>query len=179
MKLINNMFLYHGSYCAVTHPDLSFCSEGRDFGRGFYLTSDKQQAIQFIRNSIRKHRITETKGFVSIYQLVNLDNLNIYSFHKADAEWLTVVSAYRGFGNHEILKQYHDYDVMAGKIANDKTNQTIQAYIGGIFGKVGSSRAMRFAISLLEPDNLVDQVCFRTERAIQALHYIKSEEYTV
>ena len=179
MNLKNDMLLYHGSYCAVSKPDLSLCSEGRDFGRGFYLTSDKKQAIQFIGNSIRKHKIKESTGFVSTYQIVDLDNLNIFSFHKPDAEWLTVISAYRGLGDCDIIMHYQDYDVMAGKIANDKTNQTILAYIGGIYGKVGSMRAIRIAISILEPNNLVDQVCFRTERALQAIRFIKAEEYTI
>jgi len=173
------MLLYHGSYCAVTKPDLSLCSEGRDFGRGFYLTSDKRQAIGFIRNSIRKNKVEASKGFLSVFQLVDLDSLNVFSFPKADAEWLTVISAYRGLGDRSIMEPYKDFDVMAGKIANDKTNQTIQAYIGGIYGKVGSQRAFRIAITVLEPNNLVDQVCFRTERALQALRFIDAEEYAV
>ena len=36
--------LYHGSYCVVENPDLEKCAKYKDFGRGFYLTSSKEQA---------------------------------------------------------------------------------------------------------------------------------------
>ena len=43
--LSENLALYHGSYTTVSAIDLAICSDGLDFGRGFYVTSSKQQAI--------------------------------------------------------------------------------------------------------------------------------------
>ncbi|WP_081860978.1 DUF3990 domain-containing protein [Butyrivibrio sp. AE2032] len=32
--------LYHGSYVIVDKPDIQKCMPGKDFGIGFYLTTD-------------------------------------------------------------------------------------------------------------------------------------------
>ena len=45
----NNIVVYHGSYTEVQTPDLNKCKTGKDFGRGFYITTDKNQAIKFSR----------------------------------------------------------------------------------------------------------------------------------
>ena len=52
MKLKDGMLLYHGSYAYVEEIDLAQCVEGKDFGKGFYLTSNPNQARSFIRSSI-------------------------------------------------------------------------------------------------------------------------------
>lgn len=44
VELSDGMILYHGSYCEVKIPDLAKCSAFKDFGKGFYLTSSKEQA---------------------------------------------------------------------------------------------------------------------------------------
>ena len=40
MNLKDGMLLYHGSYTPVERIDLGMCSDAKDFGKGFYLTSD-------------------------------------------------------------------------------------------------------------------------------------------
>lgn len=42
------MELYHGSYCEIKNPNISYSRDSLDFGRGFYLTDIKKQAIEFI-----------------------------------------------------------------------------------------------------------------------------------
>jgi hypothetical protein len=53
-KLSDGMLLYHGSYMVVDTPDLSKCAARKDFGKGFYLTTSKRQAEDFVRASIKK-----------------------------------------------------------------------------------------------------------------------------
>ncbi len=67
------------------------------------------------------------------------------------------------------------YDVISGKIANDQTNATIVAYMGGIFGVPGSDVADETCIRLLIPERLHDQHCFRTEKALASLVFEGSE----
>ena len=55
------------------------------------------------------------------------------------------------------------YDIIGGKIANDATNATIVAYMSGTFGKIGTEDADRICISLLLPERLKNQYCFRTD----------------
>lgn len=52
MKLKDGMMLYHGSYTSVQNIDLTKCSAGKDFGKGFYVTADELQAKNFIRTSL-------------------------------------------------------------------------------------------------------------------------------
>ena len=67
------------------------------------------------------------------------------------------------------------FDVISGKIANDDTNTTIMAYMGNVFGKMGSEAADKVCIGLLIPERLKDQFCFRSRKAIACLTYLKSE----
>ena len=79
---------------------------------------------------------------------------------------------------NELIK-WDKYDVIAGKIANDNTNRVITGYINGIYGEVGSESADAIAIGLLMPEKLTDQICFRTENALQKIKYVGSEEVQV
>ena len=53
-ELVDGLILYHGSYCEVSSPQLSKCAKRKDFGKGFYLTSSREQAVSFIKTSIIK-----------------------------------------------------------------------------------------------------------------------------
>ena len=74
MKLIEGTLLYHGSYAQIDDIDLNLCAPGKDFGRGFYLTSDLEQAQRFIPSSLRKakaqNRASENQnyGFVTTFE---------------------------------------------------------------------------------------------------------------
>ena len=61
----DKIILYHGSYCVVQTPDLSKCAAGKDFGRGFYLTTSKNQAQKFVATSIKK-ALTQKEQFVQL-----------------------------------------------------------------------------------------------------------------
>lgn len=73
-NLSDGMLLYHGSYMVVDTPDLAKCAEKKDFGKGFYLTTSKKQAENFIRPSIKKAiaqgLIPENQrfGYVSVFK---------------------------------------------------------------------------------------------------------------
>lgn len=182
LRLDNEMFLYHGSYCEVAVPNLSKCAAYKDFGKGFYLTTSKKQAEKFIGTALKKARsqgiISEEQeyGVVSTYCFKPIEDLNLLAFADADTEWLHCVVAHRKEGVFpEVVQQINQYDIVAGKIADDATNFTIVAYLSGVYGSIGSEEADRFCISRLLPERLKDQFCFRTERAISCLNYVGSE----
>ena len=183
LSATSGIILYHGSWCEVSVPDLSKCARYKDFGRGFYLTTSKAQAESFSIISLRKaiaNGITgegQTYGVVSVFQCAKeeLMELSICEFEAADARWLECVVAHRrAKGFDEVIKQYGGYDVIGGKIANDATNAVITAYMAGLYGAVGSERASRLCVSLLLTERLTDQYCFRTQRALDALHFTGS-----
>ena len=78
----------------------------------------------------------------------------------------------------ELLKKHQMTDIIAGKVANDKTAATIQQYIRGLFpGTPGLPETDHIVIQTLLPDRLQDQFCFRTEAAIACLEFIRSDRY--
>ena len=176
------MILYHGSYTIVESPDLQMCRKGKDFGTGFYLTSNKVQAERFTKTAIKKAVFdgvipNDTKiGYVSKYKVKDISGLEIYDFKNADEEWLHCVVGHRKYNSLPNEKEkWNKYDIISGKIANDNTNLVITAYMDGAYGEVGSERADRIAIEFLEPQNLKDQFCFRTDKALSVLDYIGYE----
>lgn len=40
------MVVYHASYTIVEHPDVPFSRDSLDFGKGFYLTTIREQAVR-------------------------------------------------------------------------------------------------------------------------------------
>lgn len=44
-----NMILYHGSYTVVDKIELNMSESYKDFGKGFYLTTLKEQAESFVK----------------------------------------------------------------------------------------------------------------------------------
>lgn len=181
--LKSGMTLYHGSYCEVEHPDLQKCKKYKDFGQGFYLTSDFEQARQFALLSLRKSiengetDASQTFGVVSSFSYSASSSDKTCFFENADSDWLHCVVAYRKRNSfNEIVNKMEMYDIIGGKIANDATNATILAYMAGTFGLIGSEQADRICISLLQPERLKNQYCFKTPQAIEHLTFQKSEK---
>lgn len=116
------MELYHGSYCEIKNPNISYSRDSLDFGRGFYLTDIKKQAIEWVDRFIRRGKL----GCINIYT-INLDELNtiykIKKFYSYDMEWLDFILDCRNGS-----KRYLDYDVIIGGIADDKVYNTIELY---------------------------------------------------
>lgn len=183
MKLKEDMILYHGSYTIVDKINLDMSEMYKDFGKGFYLTSSKEQANSFVKLSIKKAKIkriigtNQNNGYVSIYKLKDVNALRVKYFEEANVEWLHFVVANRDNNKFkELLKQYSDYNVFVGKIANDRTAATLQTYIEGLYGEMGDEKTDNFVISLLLPQRLDSQVCFKDVDAIEQLEFIGYEE---
>lgn len=181
MIFAKGITLYHGSYTVVEKPDLAQCRAGKDFGRGFYLTTDYDQARRFVRSSVSKavadSRISRQQkhGYVTSYKVDHVDGLRCREYLEADEEWLRCVSAHRMGVQHE-MNAWDAFDVIAGKIANDNTNVVLGAYLRGLFGEIGSSEAAAFAIGRLIPENLKDQVCLRTQKALESIVFCEGEK---
>ena len=176
------MILYHGSYCVVENPELEKCARFKDFGQGFYLTTSKEQAQSFAKISASKAQgrglipAQERLAYVSSFKVADIAGLDIFAFETANVDWLHCIVAHRRNKTFEdIRNQMTSYDVVSGKIANDDTNATILAYMGNVYGPMGSEQADNTCISLLLPERLQDQFCFRSEKALSKLQFIKSE----
>lgn len=184
--LTDGVLLYHGSYTEIQSIDLSFGRSFLDFGRGFYLTSSYEQALDYIPSAVKKNirrrklppdfRIED--GRLSIYRFHPTPDLTIHTFDGADLEWLHFIAANRDSSLfQELLSQFRLWDVICGKVADDSTAATLNSYITGEYGEPGTERADSFTIEQLLPDRLTDQFCFRTIKSLGALEFIRSERY--
>lgn len=183
LELSDGMFLYHGSYCEVKNPDLAKCAAFKDFGKGFYLTSSKEQAVNFVNASLKKAKaqgvIAESQGHgvVSTFRYQCKGNITELIFQDADADWLHCVVGNRKADTFpEVVEEMKKYDVIAGKIADDATNVTILTYLVGAYGAIGSREADNLCISGLIPERLKDQYCFRTDAGLNCLSFVESEQ---
>lgn len=89
------MILYHGSNVEVRSPKIIKAKRLLDFGTGFYLTSDYEQAKKWaIRTTARREEGVPTITIFNIDEN-EFDELNILNFKGADKEWLRYVSVNR------------------------------------------------------------------------------------
>lgn len=159
------LMIYHGSTVNVQFIDLSKGKDYKDFGKGFYTTSSKIQAEKFAKLLARRRK---TKGYVSEYKADKLiEGLSFKEFKTADIEWLDFVV----FNRTHAGKQ-HPYDIVIGPVADDDTNIVIQAYMNGVYGNPDYPTVKSYVISLLEPENLKNQIYIGTDRAVSRLTYI-------
>jgi hypothetical protein len=166
------MVLYHASYQVIDKIDLYKCAKKNDFGQGFYVTTDKEQAEKFVKTSIKKSGRNLAGGFVNEYSLDTVSGLSIYIFSKINKEWLHCVCGHRRFDLFEPENEkWQQYDIIAGKIANDDTMTVINIYIANGYGDYGSQAAIDTAIALLKPERLKNQLCIKTQAAVNRLQF--------
>ena len=183
LELKDGLILYHGSYCEVKEPDLTKCAKRKDFGQGFYLTTSKEQAENFLKTAIVKAmaagKIQENQnyGYISTFELQLSRELEIHIFEKADVDWLHCIAAHRKKKLFvEVEREMEKYDVIAGKIADDATNATLTAYLADAFGTAGDKDADDFCIKQLLSNKLKNQYCFKTKAAIECLKFMEGEK---
>ena len=82
------MIVYHGSAVEIAKPDLKYSKNNLDFGKGFYVTTFKEQAEKWaLRKSVR-----ENKGaIVNMYEVSNFEKYRVKRFTEANADWLNFV----------------------------------------------------------------------------------------
>jgi hypothetical protein len=157
---------------AVSRIDLSACKPHKDFGRGFYCTSDKQQAEKFSRIQVVRQKLDQP-GIVSKYIFRNDANLRVKKFSEASIEWLDFVVSNRRMGKELSTA----YDLIVGPVANDTVGFILNQLLSGLYGDPDEMTSKQKAIEGFLTDKLKDQYFFATQRAIDCLTYIENYEY--
>jgi hypothetical protein len=156
------MKVYHGSNCSFENIDLSKSRDKRDFGIGFYTTTIKEQAVSWAEAVF--DRYGGAGKFVYEFDFKTNNALNIKKFDEANKEWLEFIASNRDIGGIQ-----HDFDIVIGPVANDKTNRTIALYIAKIY-------TAEMALELLKYNKLNDQVSFHTEKSLSFLTLTRQEK---
>lgn len=145
------MKLYHGSTVIVDRPLVSYGRNNLDFGNGFYTTNLKIQAEKWVQRFISLGK----KGIINIY---NFDDTEIQTkcrykkFPEYNEEWLDFILACRSGS-----KEYSNYDVIEGGIANDRVFNTIELYFSNLIDKTTALQRLKFE----KPNN---QICFVNQK---------------
>lgn len=141
------MILYHSSSVEVNKPDTIHSREELDFGKGFYLTTLRDQAEKYAQRFIRRKR----SGILNIYEFVyDISEWKIKVFESYDREWLDFISRCRDG------KDDTDYDMIIGGIANDEVFSTLEDYFSG---KIDAEKALGL-LKYSKPNN---QYCIRSQ----------------
>ena len=121
--------LYHGSNIEIDKIDLKKGRLGKDFGRGFYLSEDKTQALKMAQTAVDR----EETGFPTITTflfdeslLLIPNTLYVKIFKEYSKEWAQFVFMNR---SNKTETQTHDFDVVYGPIANDKVGVQIRRFM--------------------------------------------------
>ena len=163
------MILFHGGTDVIEHPVIITSEQGRDFGFAFYTTDIQGQAERWAkrraryRSRIAAHEIT---GIVCEYEFNENDcrDLSIQRFPEPSLEWIDFVVA-----NRSELTFHHGFDLVIGKIANDRVGETISYVVQGIMRREDALERLRF-------QQINNQYAFCTDKAIAKLRYIRSYE---
>jgi hypothetical protein len=167
--------LYHGSAEAVSNVDLSKSAPKKDFGSGFYTTTDSGQAEKFAK--LKANRERTGKGRVSVFDFRDIGGLKVKKFAASNEEWFDFVLSNRGYGNLAPSVSGDEYDIVIGPVANDAVGAVLNLFVSGAYGEPDTAVAKETAISLLLAQKLHNQIFFGTELAVSGL--IFSEVYDV
>ena len=148
------MILYHGSNVAIDEIDLSKSRPGKDFGKGFYLSADKQQAIEMAESKVAflggEPIVTE---FEFDCNIITSSKFKVKTFNAYTEEWA------KFFSDTPI----HDYDIIYGPIANDRVGTQIRNFKNGSIDLDELMRRIKYL------KGITFQYYFGTEAAIQTL----------
>ena len=103
--MTNKSILYHSGEGIVEFPKIRLQRYNKDFYFGFYCTNIESQAIRWATRF-------DGKGFISEYEYVPNNELNIKQFIDMSEEWLDFVADCR-------LGKPHNFDIVEGPMAND------------------------------------------------------------
>ena len=160
------MILFHGSIVAVEKPEQIPNARRSDFGKGFYTTTNNEQAVNWAR--IKCDRKKSDVGYVSSYQISDDfladSHFSRKIFDGPSREWLEFI-----ISNRLNTDFSHSYDIVKGPVANDRVYACLNAF---------ENRFMKYeqVIEELKTYVLVDQVSFHTEKSLELLHFIKYKE---
>ena len=158
MSLVVPEFLYHGSAYEFRRPEVAKGRRYKDFGKGFYMSVDRQQAIGMMHKKYEEVFARWMNGPMrglkkSLYRIelnaALLSELKVKEFKTADTEWLKFILHCRQFDGVP-----HDFDVVIGPTADDDTRLLLKAYVDGTYGDPDEDDAKQVLLRLLKPERL-------------------------
>jgi hypothetical protein len=156
------MTVFHGSNIGFDKVSLDFAKDRRDFGRGFYTTTIKEQAADWAEALCGRSK-TKT---AYLYEFeFSLTGLTVKKFDVMSKEWLAFILENRIKG-----KTQHDFDVITGPVANDRTLNTLNLYLS-------NELSLEETLTRLRYMKANDQISIHTEKALSNLVFTRREQW--
>lgn len=161
LKIQGIKYLYHGTNTKFDEIDIDkYGSVFKDFGRGFYLTTNLKQAW----NMAHRKASNQREAYVYQYELKEFDSkeYNICELLEYNEEWLDVIAENRIKG----VCHRSDVDIIYDRMADNK---------GDILGKeladyLNVKKSCNEVIEKIRFTNKSkDQYCFKTEKSLRLL----------
>lgn len=159
MKLASIKHLYHGTDQEFNTFDFKYARGFKDFGKGFYLTSNISQAQKWAQRKARDKYV----AYIYSYQLDFSEEKGwrILELLKYDQKWLDFIAKNRMEG-----EQTGDYDIIYDRIADNQYTEISEVLRKYKQHKISVEEAIR---KISWKDNRGDQYCFKTKRALTLL----------
>jgi hypothetical protein len=123
------MKLYHGTDVAFDVIDLTKSKPNKDFGQGFYLADNYEQALKLAEG---KTLLLGKTPVVLIYEfdeaLLDSSDFKVLRFDDYSVEWAEFVLANR---KSKVPGLIHDYDIVIGPIADDRVGVQLYRFLQG------------------------------------------------
>ena len=117
------MRIYHASNVVVDNPDTVHSRDYLDFGRGFYLTTIREQAEKYGLRSLRRGKT----AWLNIYELSeDWNKWNVLHFNTYNKAWLDYIAKCRAGEPVDF------FDLVIGGIANDRVIMTLDRYLASV-----------------------------------------------
>ena len=153
--------LYHGSTVSIDRIDLRMSRPNKDFGRGFYLSADRQQAWRMGEfKALTEGGVPVMNTYLFDETVLTSGELRVLTFDGYTREWTDFIFLNR---NNKTCKPAHDYDIVYGPIANDRVGVQIGKY------EAGDITLDQFLENLKYMKGVTFQYYFGTERALEKL----------
>lgn len=155
--------VYHGSTHIIEQPLCHIGRDNLDFGKGFYVTNIKKQAISWATRVVN----LGLPQWLNIYE-IDEEYIKLHAkcriFNAYDYEWLNFIVESRNG-----KKPWKGYDYIEGGIADDRVITTIEDYINGDI-------SMDYALKRLSEHQPNNQICFISQKLLDtSLRFIAAE----
>lgn len=157
------MILYHGTNVDFETIDLSKSKPNKDFGQGFYLSADYNQAMDMAKTKVEQLETGTPIVLAFEVDEQQMAKLKIQRYSEYSEEWAKFILLNRRNDTH---KPVHDYDIVIGPIANDRVGVQLWKY------ETQTIDLPTLVRNLQHMKGITFQYFFGTEQAIKLLRRV-------
>ncbi len=158
------MKLYHGTNMAFDVIDFQKSKPNKDFGKGFYLSPDYDQALNMAHIKVEQQQTGSPLVIEFEIDVEEMNTLHLLRFEDYSEQWAEFILANR---NNNTGKSVHDYDIVIGPIANDRVGLQLWRYESQLIDLPTLVSKLKYM------KGVTIQYFFGTERALSLLKRVK------